>query len=84
VALEVKGVPVLTRGDFNALINGLGDDGPSIEPLAAWLVGEEISPEDLHDCLDIACRARAVDDLAHRIIDVACERLERSFPGRVL
>jgi hypothetical protein len=66
---------------FTDLVNSLADDGPSIAPLAAWLVGEPVTPADVYDCLQVACRARAGDnDGAHQLIDLACRELERRFP----
>jgi hypothetical protein len=82
--LEVDGFPILSRGDFADLMHGLTNDGPPIESLAAWLHGEDVPPEDLHQALDIGARIRANDDpRTTMLIDAACKKLEDLWPEKV-
>jgi hypothetical protein len=83
VALEVRGQPIFSYGEFTELMRGLSEDGPSIEALAAWLNGEDVPPEDIHEALDIGCRVRARSDRARELIEMACNRLEELFPDEI-
>jgi len=79
--LEVEAQPILSIPQFADLVNELSDHGPSIAPLAAWLIGEPVTPADIYDCLQVACRARAGDsERAHQLIDLGCRELEQRFP----
>lgn len=80
MALECRGHPILSLGEFKELSDHLHDDGlPNSGALQAWYFGEAIGPEALHAALVIDAGTIA-DDRGHELIDLAIQRLVRAFP----
>jgi hypothetical protein len=80
MALECRGVPIMSQGEFRELMDELGPRADSSGVLTGWFAGEEVVPEALYAALDIGARLQARSERAHELIDAACGRIEGAFP----
>ena len=80
MALEVRGVPILSYGEFRELTRGQDQEMPAHPVIVAWFAGEEVGPFQLSSALDVSERLAARDERAIELIDLAISRLTSAFP----
>lgn len=80
MALQVRDQPILSQGEFRALVAGLDPANRGSGVLQAWWLGEAVTPSAVYATLDVEARTDARSDEARAIIDRGLDRLERAFP----
>jgi hypothetical protein len=83
MAFSVRGHDLLPYGAFLELVRGLDPNAEAPDVLRAWWEGEDLSPNELHRCLDIECRLLAINQRANDLIDYCLDEIERLFPDEV-
>ncbi len=83
MALSVRGVDVMSFGEFAVMIAGLQQGAESTGVLQAWYAGEAVEPADLYVCLAVECRLRASTLESEEVIEGALARLEKYFAEEI-
>ncbi|MGH3452444.1 MAG: hypothetical protein ACRDQW_17440 [Haloechinothrix sp.] len=80
MAIQVRGVDVLSQGEFVELMRAMpeGEGGSGV--LQAMFFGEDVPPVEAHAALNIEARLLAEGENAKAIIERAVGRLRRAFP----
>jgi len=76
MALEVRGHPILSHGEFSELMKEIGDH--EVPVFAAWFMGERVAPRTLWRALEEAT-LQVRSDRGHELISVAAGRLAEAF-----
>lgn len=83
MALQVRGVPILSYGEFRELTRSQDQESPAHPVMVAWFAGEDVQPFELYSALDISERLAARDEGAVELIDLALSRLKAAFPKAI-
>lgn len=80
MAIQVRGVDVLSQGEFVELMRAMpeGEGGSGV--LQAMFFGENVHPVQAHSALNVEARMLAEGETAQAIIERGVGRLERGFP----
>lgn len=80
MSLDVRGVPILSWGEYEDLSRSFDPGAPTPPVIAAWFSGEDVEPFELYLALDVEARLGGATEESHALIDVALARLRKAFP----
>ena len=80
MSVDVRGVPILSLGEFHELARRLDSNAPAPPELVAWFAGEDVEPAEVFVGLNVGARLASQDARADELIELALDRLRAAFP----